>query len=305
MSETSFGEKEIVCNSYIIGKVTVRALHAAQAIFPRLAIMMEISLLDVSDEEPAPIKTPYFMADLTGELRLKETQDVVAPLFWSGAKRFVKSSKRGSEAQVIMACDLDFQRIELVERWREGKPPIFWLQLWPTLIANGERLDHTQISAFQLRVTREAWLDFYSQVGGGKFDVIEVQFSAREAEQFKIAVNQVQKARAQIAGGDYDGAVITCRKAVEAIFRDLPKMENEDALEIETSDSPLRKFFNATTDDKRAANYVGILVKLKGLMNIAAHGIGARVIFSREEAQFILRTTESLLALLGRLASRP
>src|SRR5258706_14204222 len=114
-------------------------------------------------------------------------QEIVAPLFWTGDKHFIKSTKRGSETQVMMACDLDFQRIELIERWRQGKPPVFWLQLWPVLMANGVRADWAECRAFEVHVSREDWLTFYEQVGGGKFDVIEVQYSAKEAEQFKSA----------------------------------------------------------------------------------------------------------------------
>lgn len=302
---TSYGEKEILLGSYIIGKAAVRSFHAAQAIFPRLTMMIGVSLHDIADEPNSPVKKPYAMADMTGELRLKEQQEIVAPLFWAGQRYPVKATKRGHESQVMMACDLDFQRIELIERWREGKPPVFWLQLWPALVADsGERLDWPECRAFEVRITREMWMDFYSQVGGGKFDVIEVQFSAKEAEQFNVAVGQVQKARAQIADGDYDGAVLTCRKAIEQIFADLPRVEGQDILASEAKDSPLKRFFSATTDSSRAESYVGILSRIKNLSNIAAHGIAAKVIFSREEAQFVLRTTESLLALVGRLASR-
>jgi hypothetical protein len=245
------------------------------------------------------------MADITGELRLKEMQEVVAPMFWTGNKHFVKATKRGHEEQVMLTCDLDFQRIELIERWRQGKPPVFWLQLWPTLMANGERLDWAEVRTFQVSITRELWMAFYEQVGGGKFDVIEVQYSAKEAAQFNSAVGQVQKARTQIADGDYDGAVLTCRKAIEQIFKDLPELEAQDIAESEAKDSPIRKFFRLTTDADRGAAYIGILSRIKALSNIAAHGIAAKQIFSREEAQFTLRTTESLLALIGRLASKP
>jgi hypothetical protein len=303
---TSFGEKEILYNSFIVGKATVRTFHAAQAIFPRLTMMIGVSLYDVSDEEHAPkdIKRPYVMADITGELRLKEMQDIVAPVVWTGEKHFIKATKRGSESQVMMACDLDFPRVELIERWRDGKPPLFWLQLWPMLMASGERLEWPECRAFEVKITREAWMGFYSQVGGGTFDVIEFRFSPKEAGRFRAAVQEVQKAREQIAHGDYDGAVLTCRKATEQIFRELPDGESDDIEKSETKDSPIQKFFRASTDPDRAAAYIGILSRLKALSAIAAHGVGAKVIFSRDEAQFVLATTESLIALVGRLASR-
>ena len=303
---TSFGEKEILYNSFIVGKVTVRAFHAAQAIFPRLTLMLGVSLFDVADEEHAPkdIKRPYLMADLTGELRLKEMQEVAAPVFWAGEKHFVKANKRGTESQVMMACDLDFPRVELIERWRDGKPPVFWLQLWPVFMASGERLDWPECRAFEVRVPRETWLEFYSQVGGGTFDVIEFKLSPKESGRFRAAVQEVQKARAQIAQGDYDGSVLTCRKAIEQVFRELPDAEAPDSDKSEAKDSPIQRFVRAATDEARTAAYIGILSRLKNLSAIAAHGVGAKVMFSRDEAQFVLQITESLVALIGRLASR-
>lgn len=302
----SFGESDILFSSYIVGKARVLSFHAAQAIYPRLTMMIGISLFDATDEEHAPlqVRRPYVMADMTGELRLKEMQEVVAPVYWAGDKHFVKATKRGHETQAMMTCDLDFQRIELIERWRQGKPPVFWLQLWPTLMANGERLDWAEVRAFPVSITRELWMAFYEQVGGGKFDVIEVQFSAKEAAQFSAAVGQIQKARGQIADGDYDGAVLTCRKAIEQIFRDLPEVEAQEAPGSETKDSPVRKFFRLSTDAERASAYVGILSRIKALSNMAAHGIDSKHIFGREEAQFVLRTTESMLALIGKLAGK-
>ena len=130
-----------------------------------------------------------------------------------------------------------------------------------------------------------------------------VQFSTKEAEQFKLAVTKVQKARAEIADGNYDAAVESCRKAVEAVFRDLPNIEADNSSASETKQSPFKQFIASKTDDKRATAYVGILSKLKSLTNVSVHGFGHGMVYTRHEAQFIVRTTEALLALLGKLLS--
>jgi hypothetical protein len=302
VTTASFGESEISCNSTRIGKARVLAFHAAQALYPRLTIDVGITLHDVSGEEhiSKQVQTPFVMTNITGELRLKETVDIVAPVSWSGQPAFVRSQKFSHEERIHLGCDLDFRRLEQIERWRDSKPPTFWLQLWPTLMANGERLDFAEVRAFQVSIPREVWLAFYTQVGGGQFDVIEVQFSESEAQRFKLAVNKVQKARSEITDGDYDAAVESCRKAVEAIFRDLPEVESSPS---ENSPSAIKSFLTERTDEKRATAYVGILSKLKELTNIAVHGFGHKMVYSRAEAQFIVRTTEALLALLGRLSN--
>lgn len=143
-----------------------------------------------------------------------------------------------------------------------------------------------------MRVPREDWLSFYSEVGGGQFDVIEVQYSSQEAQQFKRAVARIQEARIRIATGDPDGAVALCRNAIDALKHELAPSEED----------PLRAVFEARTDQKRATEYLSIVSRLKQLTGFAHHEFGTPMTFTRAEAQFIVRTTESLLALLGRLS---
>ncbi len=329
MSNPSFGEAEILVGSYIAGKVVVRGFYAGQAIFPRLTMTLGVSLFEDAPVAPmatmmpatglvpvakqkakrakvrentenlASRKAPYQMTDITGELRLEEGRSIVANLFWTGDRHFVQATKRGQESHLMVACDLDFQRLEAIERWRQGKAPVFWVRFWPTLVASGEPIGWVECRAFQVKIPREVWLEFYAQVGGGTYDVIEVQFSAKEAEEFKAAVGQVRRARTQIVEGDYDGAVLTCRKGIEAIVRELPKVDGDDGTGREVFG-----FFREAADEKRAEGYAGIVSRLKHLMNIAAHDPKAAPSYGRDEAQFILRTTEALLALMGRFARK-
>lgn len=288
----SLGEIEILVNSSIVGRIRALTIGADPALFPRLAITVGVTLyLRQDDRSPIPAPDDLEMRDASGELRVAELSDTIGSVAWAGPRRFVRASNYGSESQLRFVCDLDHQRLELIERRRAGGAPVFWLQLWPVLVSGGRFLD-AEARAFPLKVSREDWLQFYTEVGGGQFDVIEVQYSAQEAEQFKRAVGRVQEARARIAIGDSDGAVSLCRNAIEALKHELAPSDED----------PLKALLERRTDDKRATEYLGIVSRLKQLSGFAHHEFGTPMTFTRAEAQFIVRTTESLLALLGRLS---
>lgn len=300
---SSYGENEIQCSSFTIGKVRVLNIHAAQAIFPRLGMTVGIGLYDVSTGQHSPLKFAYEMIDITGELRLKESQDIVGSIAWTGARGAIQCLAQAHESQIHMSCDLDLQRLEQIERWRNGTPPTFWVQFWPLLVAEGKRVPNVEARAFRVDVPREAWLDFYSKVGGRQFDVLEIQFSPRTAGQFQAALGHLRKAREKISNGDYDAAVETCRKAVEAMLGNLPEPTGDNAQLSEGDRAGLKRFLASRLDEKRATAYSGIQSHLKALMNRSVHAFGTDPIYSRAEANFIVRTTESLLMLLGNLTA--
>lgn len=291
---TSFGETDVLVDSSLVGRIRALRIHPAPAVYPRLAITLGVTLHERLGDERAPqlTRTSYEMRDAPGELRLSEHGDVLGTLLWAGSRRHVRSSAHGYENQVQLVCDLDFYRLEQVERRRAGGRASFWIQLWPLLVNADTYLD-ADVRAFELRLPREEWLQFYTAVGGGQFDIIEVQYSTKEAEQFKRAIARVHEARGKLNSGDYDGAVGICRNAIEALRHEVDGAGSED---------PLKALLLSRTDEKRAAEYLGMVARLKQLSGFAHHEFGAPIVFSRPEAQFLIRSTEALLALLGRLS---
>jgi hypothetical protein len=102
----------------------------------------------------------------------------------------------------------------------------------------------------------------------------------------------VQEARRHIAEGDPDGAVALCRNAIDALKHELEPIDKD----------PIKGLLEARTDPHSAKEYLGIVSRLRQLSGFAHHEFGEPVRYSRAEAQFVVRTTEALLALLGRLS---
>jgi hypothetical protein len=291
---TSLGEADINANSWIVGRVRVLNIYADNALYPRLGLTLGITLNDLATSRFGSNPGPVFeWHGVAGELRLSETGGAIGLLSELSQKRPIRPSTFNSESQVRVICELDPWRLEVIERHRNGTTPTLWIELWPKLMSD-EGPTEGNIRLFRLSVPREQWLDFLGKVAGSQFDVLEIQYSAREAERFKRAVARTREARAQISAGEYDSAVAECRKVLEALKHELREEGESD---------PLTPLFEQRTDVRRAKEYLGIISRIKQLSGFVHHDFGSALTYSRAEAQFVLRTTESILSLVGALTA--
>ena len=295
LSMPSFGEAEVLVNSTIVGRIRVNALYADPALYPRLVLKVSVGLRDVAPSVMQGVQQlqNYAMTDLYGELRLGPEQDAVGPLSWCGDRRAVQSSSTGAETVVACCCDLDAGRLEQIERRRNGAAPRFFVTLWPVLVAAEGRL-HCQVPNIELLVPRETWLDFLRAAGSSEFEVLEIQYGPGEREYFKRALALVREARERVRVGEYDDAVGQCRKVLEAAGHEHDAGKGIDAL---------KALFERSANGRRGGEYAGIVTKLKQLAVDAHHDFGAPMTYSRAEAQFIIRVTESLLSLAAHFAA--
>ncbi|MHB0964281.1 MAG: hypothetical protein ACYC5V_13860 [Gemmatimonadaceae bacterium] len=292
----SFGEAEVVVNSTIVGRIRITALYADPALYPRLVLKVSVGLRDVAPSvmQGVPQLQNYALTDLYGELRLGPAQEAVGPLSWCGDRRSIQSSGTGAETVVTCSCDLDAARLEQIERRRNGAAPRFFITLWPVLVSSEGRL-HCQVPNIELLVPRETWLDFLRAAGSSEFEVLEVQYGPAEREYFKRGLAFVREAREKVGAGEYDDAVGLCRKVLEAAGHEHEAGKGIDAL---------KALLERSASGKRGGEYAGIVTKLKQLAVDAHHDFGAPMTYSRAEAQFIIRVTESLLSLAAHFAAK-
>lgn len=291
---SSFGETDLTAYSRPIGKVRVRNLYADSAVYPRMVLSLGVSLgFARSGPTSSESTLEYEWIDVSGELRLAEHDHAVGLLTWAERKRPLKPSQYLHEQQIQLLCEMDASRLEVLERHRNGAAPEFWLQLWPTLAGGNGHLE-SELRAFRMSVPREKWLQFITGVMGSGFDIVEVQYTSREAERFQRAIARIKHARLQITDGEYDSAVAECRKVLEALSHEVKEEGQKD---------PLRTLLEQRTDTRRAGEYAGIISKIKQLSGFVHHDFGATLTYTRAEAQFIVRTTESVLSLIGALTT--
>jgi hypothetical protein len=294
----TLGEAALTLDGTRVGKIRARNIYADSAIFPRLGITIEFNLgepKDIPRPGGRPALAGYELHDISGQLRMEQHGSVVGRIGWAEERRSIRSSPVGTEASARFACDLDHWRLEQVEKRRQGAGPRFWLELWPIIWLDSRALD-ASIPSFEMRVPIEDWLQFVSQVGGIHWDLVEIPFPPTAEGRFRRGVEVLAAARAKMAEGDNDGAIAECRKAIEALApRGRPRGKAAAA-----PPTP----FEGLVDPKQGEHYVGVISRIKQLSALAHHETGQHRRYSRVEAQFVVRITEALIALIAGLAAQ-
>jgi hypothetical protein len=290
----SIGEAQITSNGRRLGNVRVVSIQSDGAVYPRLHIRTDWSLLNVTKDEfgSAAEFRDYHVRAVTGELRLSEHGHPLGGVYLVGQNRSVSSSDKGFEQGLELAVDLDLHRIEAIERARGTQPPTLYLQLWPSVDGKDGRLDVT-VPALRLEVPRDSWLAFRQAVDSQPYEIIEVRFRPEDAPRYNTAVAHVRAARTKTINGDFSGALTDCRKAIEALGI---------AEHVSKASNPWADAIASVKSERIAEQYAGIIARVKQLAGYAIHELGhPDPNYSRDEIIFILRTTENILALVGSL----
>jgi len=290
---SSFGEKELIVNSRIVGRIRILGIYAGQAVFPRLTFRLGVSLQDTPTELFAPGRPiqAYEIRDMRGELRLEENAKALGLIHWAGSRRYVRSSAGAYENQVEVVCDLDWIRIETFEDHRAGSEPVLWVALWPSLVDAHGFLD-CDIGPIKAAVPRDNWLQVLSALTDSRREVLEVQRPVLESPDFDAAIGHLKESRTRVGRGDYDEAIAACRRAIESTVK---------ALDVPSKPGAIEQALAAVTDDKRAKAYAGVVAKLKELANFTIHRHEAPGRYTRTEALFVVGATEHTIALLASL----
>lgn len=282
----SFGEQNITINSTLVGKVRVLNTYAAPAIYPCLGLKLGVTLTEpkvMQGNLPAP--KGFQLRELRGELRVAEHGEMIGTVQWSGHRRFVRPDNH--ESQVSVTCELDDIRVNRIEERRKGEVPMFSLQLWPSLVGPEEWHD-AEISAIQLRIPRDTWVEIISKWGPARWSILEVPYAPVNEDRFRRTFVHIGKARRWLDTGEYDSVVGECRLAIDALFADLDLKDK----------TALASRIISSVPAERAEAYSALMKSLKTLANEPHHGAGR---FMRAEATFTLQTVCHAVALVGAL----
>jgi hypothetical protein len=260
-------------NSSIVGAASVTGFGPLSAIYPRLAVDLDVRLTDhpreVSPFNPAPI-FDFDLRDIRGELRLKENADTIGTVIPIGQRRAMKSGPTGNRHSLRLACDLTASRLEKIEAHRAGGVLLVWLELWPVLFRGTEQLD-AKANVFRLEIPQHTWTHTLERLGYGTYEIIEVRFDPSDAVRFKRALEHRREARAAIVAGQYDQAIGKGRLAIDAMFNVLAEPKSSTADDSGGHDSGegqeqgksaracFRELIAPQTDADRADAYAKVL----------------------------------------------
>lgn len=311
----SVGEVDLMVNSSVVGTASVTGLGPLSALYPRLAVDLDIRLTDhpreVSAFNPAPI-FDFELRDLTGELRLKENTDTIGTVMLVGQRRLMKSGPTGNRHTLRLACDLTAARLEKIETYRAGGVLSIWLELWPVLFRGTQQLD-AKANVFRLEIPQHTWTQTLERLGYGTYEIIEVRYDPSDALRFKRALEHRFEARAAIVGGHYDQAIGKGRLAIDAMFNALVEASKdgsdggqnsgEGQEQGKTVKASFRELIAPRTDLDRADAYAKVLSGLKDLTHLPHKTSTGPRVYQRAEAEFVVRGIENALALVGALTS--
>lgn len=295
MSQTSYGESAIQIESTHVGMVRVQDIYSGSSVAPRLCFRLGVRL----ERAPTPpiqsenIRTGYRIVDWRGELALAEGADALASVSFVGDVRAVRFPEDAHEAQIRLACDLDARRLEAVERRRAGAAPVLYLELWPQIVSDA-LFTYTKIAPIRIAPPRDRWLEFLDACNGTYHEIIEAPLAPGPREHLTRAVTHVRAARRKLRDGYNTDAVSACRKAMEAAAKDLGEADPRAFWTAQ---------FSRFSGESKGLALGELASKLKSLLHKAHHDSDSGVEFTRSEALFAVRTTESFLALVAELTA--
>jgi hypothetical protein len=294
----SLGEAPITCGSQTIGKASVKHVYAYPAVNPCLGVTVGVALYHLSERlsQQQPPLRDYEIHDLNGTIGIGDAHTIVGTVNWIGPNRYVRSSDFPSDYDLTFTCDLDFGLLERMESIRGRNAPRFWLSLWPTVVHAGGFL-RVEFGQVDFVVPRDTWIDALKKIRGDRYEIIEVRLDMPSSSEYQKAIAHTQTARAAIDQGRYDSAVAQCRQAVEAL-----------ALGIGLTSSATPEQWSGAlakrTQPRCGEEYGRIIARLKQLAGFAIHDMNQPAPdYSRREALFITRLTESCVALVSDLSS--
>jgi hypothetical protein len=297
MVQRSYGESGLQVETYTCGSVRVLGIQSEPALRPRLLILVGITLREIPPTESGQFRSAglsdYQLVDLVGELRFGHGGGgpIIGRLWPKEANLELTSSAYHAESQVFLALDIDNQTLERVEERRSGSVPQFSLTLWPVILKSGKRVRGT-VPTLNFELTRELWSEYLASVDYGELEFLEFKRWDIGREGFSGVIDQLRLARHRVERGEYNAAAAAVRTAVEQAIQ-----------QTRTAEEDIRAVLSAMTDDERGMRYARMITDLKEVCSRAVHKPEAAVNYSRHEAIFIVRTAESLIALLGGVAA--
>lgn len=291
----SLGESPLVIGSTHSGRVRLKGVEAEAALGPVLFFVLGFQLHDKPlNGDPQDEARRYLLTDLDGDVRLGQQGPFLGTLSWSGGRNSIRSSHYGQESDLRMTCQIDWHRLEALERYRAGKRLELWMTLWPRLELEGWLVFDATISPFRCDVPLESWVSILDKLRGEHTEILEVRIPPFAAGEFEAAMAKLRDARRYVDRGDYPAAIVACRQASETIAI-IARGKDKTA-------DGVREILIPLVGKERAKSYSQVLGAAKMLGNVELH-TDVEHGYSRSEALFAIRTLESLVELLGDILS--
>jgi hypothetical protein len=291
----------ISASSRSFGKLSVKGIYPYGEHLPAVLVMLQYDLKYLEPDHPGTLAFKhYFLTDIYGELRLSQYNDCAVRLYWGSNHQAPYVGTHQTDGQVELVGELAPAILDRIERWRNGKPPKFWIKVWPSFASKEAGWFHNvQSDPFQCEVKHEDWFALLDKVGHGRQELVEVPFSDVAGTDYKDALGYVARARKAFLEGRHEECGYNCREALNRVAQAV--RADEAIPDTAEGKRPHLDLFLKGVQEGRAKAIREIFVQMNRIGDNATHSLHP---MGQAEARFTLQTTVGLMALLGDLTRK-
>ena len=151
-----------------------------------------------------------------------------------------------------VALDLGGHGLERLEEHRAGGVLTMKMQLWPRIEMEGTTTD-ARVDEIRFRVPRDDWIAAVGTFTGEQIDLLEVRYHLAYASRYRSSLAEFRLARDAADRGDFNGAVLQARKAVNLM---------EESVKAATGDD-LKAALADRLDEQHVKLYIGVIKRAK------------------------------------------
>lgn len=292
---------QLNASSRSFGKVTARGIYPIGEQLPAILVMLQYDLKYLEPDHPGTIAfRHYFLTGIEGELRLSQYNDCAVRLHWGSNHQAPYVGTHQTDGQIELVGDLTPGILDHIERWRIGKPPKFWIKIWPSFASKEHGWFHNvQTDPFQCEVKLEEWFTLLEKVGHGRQGLVEVPYSDVAGTDYKDALEYIARARKAFLEGRFEECGYNCREALNRVAQAVKC--DKTVPDTTEGKRPHLDVFLKGVQEERAKALREVFIQLNRIGDKATHSLHP---MGQAEARFTLQTTVHLMALLGELTRK-
>ncbi|HET6841456.1 MAG TPA: hypothetical protein VFK06_07180 [Candidatus Angelobacter sp.] len=270
--------------------------------FPALHIRIDFGIMPFQQYRQANEFKPLTCISITGEF-CSPPERLVARFQYAECHHSSRTDTRLYSSQMTFVIPLDLKTIDLIEQSRNGNLQAA-IKIKPLLAIHSpddktiETLRYASVQEMRFTVPKSEWVEkILPGLGYKGLQLLEFRVGdSAVAQQLPQAIEEFKQAQQHLLNAEWERAVHRCRNALELIV----SARSSSIAETSKFASKINAFINdhLSANDEQADLIAKQMNLLWQVCSSAAH---PSPIVTRTDAEFILRTTMSLICYCGKL----
>jgi hypothetical protein len=268
-----------------VAEFKIAGVTAAQGIgIYQLRFSLEVEIAAMRDEPARILEPRVFVSAGPTHSDSRPLGTGIPETQW-----FAETNKDPYRSFFTLSLDLSGAQLSALERLRGGSPLYFCLKLH-TLVESQRYGVQRGFEQSWLELPASAWAKILKDLGYTEILLVALELPVRDIPtHLRTAVQQLREAHADFIAGRYDQTVGACRLAIDGLHLAL------------RDDADVERAFRAFGTDRRTMTKRERAMLVSGAIRHYTHlahhldSAGQLEVFSRQDAQFVLAATSSLI----------